>query len=434
MTARDREEKIWIDAERVGCNLCLRNGTGWSLTGKRLGKGATASVLEVNTPDGLRALKVLVPEFCKGPKGIEQRKRLQLQRKLIGHNCDSLVQLYECDEIEERLYVVMERANGKELAKLLDKVPEQKIAHILSEVTRAVEFLESVGLCHRDVKVDNIFVSDDFEKVTLLDVSVARDFDSVEGSGTDDGGLPVVATTRYCPPEYLFRLMPASEEQSRLLNLYQLGALLHDLIMRRPMFADEFEDAQKNRYRFAYFVATITPVISSTTAPPALCYLARRAIDKDAGRRATLTYSDFTDQTKLGRLYATEMLKAKSSVNAVNPSTGLRAKCKVLRNQIVTALVQQGIPAKHDRIPDKTLGRSSLQFVWIGEHSTYTWNIHVSQFDNPDEAAGLEIEWQLGSTACDPELSGRLPGTCTGQDCVFSMLDALGETHTEEET
>src|SRR5690348_14844169 len=102
----------------------------------------------------------------------------------------------------------MSRAPGKELETRLSVVPRNRIRHIVDQIARAVLFLRQYDLCHRDIKSANIFVSDDFESVTLLDLSVLRDIHDPLGIGTDhDGQLPVVATARYSPPEYLFRLL-----------------------------------------------------------------------------------------------------------------------------------------------------------------------------------------------------------------------------------
>jgi len=49
------------------------------------------------------------------------------------------------------------------LANVLHLVPRDRIWPIVSQVASAARFLESLELAHRDIKPDNIAVSDDFQ-------------------------------------------------------------------------------------------------------------------------------------------------------------------------------------------------------------------------------------------------------------------------------
>ena len=230
-------ESLRSDARRIAEGWCREQGGGWAL-GRQLGSGGTAPVFEVTSPDGLRALKIYDQKFSSGELGEIEEARLERQLDLRGHDCQSLVQVYEGGRIQDRLYLLMSRAPGTELEKCLRDVPRDKIRSILHQVAEACIFLQSRELCHRDVKAANIFVSEDFGNSTLLDISVIRNVHDPIGVGTDhEGQLPVVATARYSPPEYLFRLVDPSEQTWQALTVYQLGALLQDLIMRKPLFS-----------------------------------------------------------------------------------------------------------------------------------------------------------------------------------------------------
>jgi|SRR4051812_29785194 serine/threonine protein kinase len=212
---------------------------GWTLI-KALGAGATAATFEVRTADGVRALKIYAPRFLVGKVGDQTRKRFEIILKhLKGHDCENLVQIYEGDEHDRTLYLLMQRAPGKCLADVLKLVPRQRIRPIMAQVASAAKFLEDLGLCHRDIKAENIVVSDDFAHAILLDLGVVRWLDDEAGAGTDqEGQLPFVATARYSSPEYMFRLIPSGRELWRALTFYQLGGLLHDLITKELLFED----------------------------------------------------------------------------------------------------------------------------------------------------------------------------------------------------
>ena len=279
---------------------CEEKGEGWNLI-KKLGEGKTAPVFEIHSPDGDRALKIYDQNFSNGPLADTERERLESQLRFKNHDCASLVNVYEAGTFQNRLFVLMSRARGIELEKCLHEVPRTKIRLILRDIATACLFLNSHQVCHRDIKAANIFVTEDFSHATLLDIGVIRDIYDPVGVGTDhDGQLPVVATARYSSPEYLFRLIEPGPELWHALNIYQLGALLHDLIVRVPLFQEEFEASQSNRYRFAWIVATENPQIDVTDVDSDLIYLARRALDKNWLRRSELRVENFlnTDEEK----------------------------------------------------------------------------------------------------------------------------------------
>ena len=269
------------DAWELARRWCQRKGPGWHLV-DQLGVGGTAPVFELTSPAGPRALKVYDPKFSTGQLGDIEHHRIKQQLRLKNHDCRSLVQVYEGGFTDHRLFLLMSRAPGTELEKRLRDVPRAKIRGILHEVAHACLFLHSRNLCHRDVKAANIFVSEDFNHATLLDISVIRGIHDPVGVGTDhDGQLPVLATARYSPPEYLFRLIQPGPPLWHALTIYQLGALLHDLIARTPLFHVEYHNSKENRYRFAWVVATHVPRLLAADIDDDLVFLAHRALDKD---------------------------------------------------------------------------------------------------------------------------------------------------------
>ncbi|PPE73077.1 hypothetical protein C3942_14730 [Solimonas fluminis] len=323
------------------------------------GRGGTAPVYSVQGSDeALYALKLYDKEYSTGKLGDIEADRVDAQKALGRHGCPSLVEVYDGGRFEDRLFLLMNRAPGKELETVLDKVPRDKIGHIVSEVAKAVIFLSESNICHRDVKSANVFVSEDWKKVTLLDLSVTRDIDDPVGRGTDqDGRLPVVATARYAPPEYLFRLLDPGPELWHAVNVYQLGALLYDLIMREPLFKTEFEKAKVNRYRFAWMVATVDPVVLAADADPALVLLAQRALDKNWERRSKISLDDFLDSPDSQKKNALQMIgigavKPRDTSGEIRPPSAgnqrFREVSKHLKNGMVEYLSSTGITATHE--------------------------------------------------------------------------------------
>ena len=345
------------DAWDIATRWCATKGDSWSLSGQ-LGVGGTAPVFELHTPDGLRALKIYDEEFSSGKMGEIEHNRIEQQLQLRDHDCSSLVQVYDGGTFEDRLFLVMSRAPGMELEKNLHHIPRLKIRPILSDVARACLFLHERGLCHRDIKAANVFVSEDFSHATLLDISVLRAIHDPVGVGSDhDGQLPVLATARYSPPEYLFRLLDPGPQLWHALNVYQLGALLHDLIIRTPLFQTEYDHSKTNRYRFAWIVATQDPRVDATDIDQDLIFLARRALDKDWRRRSNLTVEDFLDDSSARQRLAFNMLGLyrPSAAHTIPPVQQTRAHldevAAALEAHLRAVMQQAGVTTIHQVQP-----------------------------------------------------------------------------------
>jgi len=368
-----------------------QKGLGWTLSCS-LGQGGTAPVFEIITPDGPRALKIYDPEFSIGEKGRIEEKRIHQQLALKDHDCPNLVKVYDGGRFEDRLYLLMERASGQELEKRLGEIPRGKIRQIVDQVARAAIYLRERDLCHRDIKAANVFVSNDFEHCTLLDISVIRDIHDPVGVGTDhDGQLPVVATARYSPPEYLFRLLEPGPALWHALNIYQLGALLHDLIMRQPLFESEYQASRTNRYRFAWSVATMVPKIRAEDVDKDLVFIARRALDKDWERRSDLQLEDFLQTSETQQVHALKLLGIASDADRL--ATVTRSTTLLRRLRTVTENLDQDFS---DRL--RRRGATSQHTVAEGtDDFSKTLNFHwKSQTDT--DAGPIEVTLQVSLT------------------------------------
>jgi serine/threonine protein kinase len=361
---------------RIAWEWCTKKGTDWAVV-EQLGPGGTAFVFGISSPSGPRALKIYSAPFSTGEKGHVEAKRIEQQVALGRHDCKSLVQIYEGGSFKGRLFLLMSRAPGKELEKRLQEVPREKIRQIVDQVAQAVLFLSSKKLCHRDIKAANIFISDDFEQATLLDISVIRDIHDPIGIGTDhEGQLPVVATARYSPPEYLFRLIDPGPELWDALSVYQLGALLHDLIVQKPLFHNEYINSAGNRYRFAWIVASVVPEVIANDVDQDLIFLARRALEKNWERRLEISLEEFLSDAHIQQKHALEILglsDLKKSIVRENESyhsllSHATEVADALEKTVRQILKDRNITARHS-ISGKAPLTKVITFEWIDDRS-----------------------------------------------------------------
>ena len=79
-------------------------------------------------------------------------------------------------------------------------------------------------------------ISGDFSKAILLDLGVLLPIGAE--SLTDVDQRQFIGTLRYSSPEFLFRQEENTIEGWRAVTFYQLGAVLHDLLMKKVLFED----------------------------------------------------------------------------------------------------------------------------------------------------------------------------------------------------
>lgn len=265
---------------------------GWLLT-ERINRGKSA-VVYVGSKDGQTcAVKIfdtsLVERFGKDI----QLKRIGRELTLIGKHHPNLVTIHDGGEckLTGHLFIVMDRLVCDNLADQITQIDRSAIGSIISQIAGAAEFLESLGLAHRDIKPENIAYDPKHQKAVLLDFGVIRPV--ALSDGTDTALLKrFVGTLRYASPEFLERREADTSAGWRAVTFYQLGAVLHDLIMRRRLF-DNYEEPF---VLLADAIRRDSPKVSATDVPPRLSKLAMDCLVKNPEFRLQLvTWDDFRD-------------------------------------------------------------------------------------------------------------------------------------------
>ncbi|MEE1916514.1 protein kinase [Pseudomonas asiatica] len=282
-----------------------------------LAAGGSAAVFKSGDGEAKRAFKVFDPRFISDEEGSKEQERLGLQRRLINHDCEYLVQTFAIENFENTAVIEMEFVEWPRLKEVLKEVPDDAVETLIRQLVNAVRYLEGHGIVHRDIKPENIHVSECWKKLKLLDLGVVREFDPGPGAAETDQGAqrPFLATAQYSSPEYLFRLDEPSRELWQGLNIYQVGAVLHDLIMKEPLFRAEMDAG--NRWLVAKAVLLHSPsfVDGNPTRLGYLKVLAAKCLNKDLqSRLALVSWLDFEVQEHNAGLNSLRLrLKARPS-------------------------------------------------------------------------------------------------------------------------
>jgi len=314
------------------CKKLLNKKLGGWLLKKYIDHGKSAVVFYASKERQNAALKVFDPEIIDRYGRDAQRQRIERERSLIGKNHPNLICVYDTGEDDGYIFVVMEYFDGNNLAESLLDIPKSEIRSIISQIASAAKFLEDASFAHRDIKPENIGISLDMKIIKLLDFGVLRPFDI--SNVTDEGDqLHFIGTLQYSPPELLFREEDQSIAAWRAITFYQIGAVLHDLLTRKPLF-EEF----KNPYaRLVRAVEKEIPLFRDTTADADLRLLAQNCLAKSSNHRLeTVKWEDFSKPEVTDPIEGARRRIAQHRVAATQVTKKQTDREDLLSNQIFT--------------------------------------------------------------------------------------------------
>ncbi|WP_440094278.1 serine/threonine protein kinase [Pseudomonas syringae] len=277
--------------------------------GALIDNGKSAAVFEAFADDGQKfALKIFDDELIQRYGDRVQLARIERELQLVGVHHPNMVAVIGggFDHESCNHYLVMEYLSGENLKRVLDKVPLDKVPTLISQLASAAQFLESRNLVHRDIKPENIVLLDDYSRLVLLDFGVIKVVGEA-GLTDGDGIQQFVGTLQYSSPEFLLRNESHDMAGWRALTFYQIGGVMHDLIMRRRLF----EESTIPYARLVNAVQNEVPVIEGPETLHRLIHVARCCLlKKPELRLGCLTWEDFS----LEKLFPVEGVSAKQKV------------------------------------------------------------------------------------------------------------------------
>jgi eukaryotic-like serine/threonine-protein kinase len=194
--------------------------------GDLLGEGGMARVFEATdrSMGDVTALKVLKPALCKDPTTVAQF--IAEARLLIELDCEHIVAGHRVAREGEVIYCEMELLEGRCLQDDLaedNPMPELEALAVVVQVGKALDYLHSRRLVHRDIKPGNIILCADGRAVLIdLGFAVGGDRESVDTTSGDTTS----GTVHYISPE---QAKGAGDLDVRA-DIYSLGCTLYHLV------------------------------------------------------------------------------------------------------------------------------------------------------------------------------------------------------------
>ncbi|HLZ95458.1 MAG TPA: serine/threonine-protein kinase [Candidatus Dormibacteraeota bacterium] len=200
---------------------------------RELGRGGMGAVYLAEQPGLGRevAIKELVPSAAADPTAL--KRFLQEAQVMARFSHPNLVQLHDMEVIGAANYIVLEFVRGKSLRDWLNRgeIPLPQVFAVMHGVLQALDYAHRHAIVHRDMKPENVLLSDE-GAVKVADFGIAR--------LTDDSGGPAQTATKtgttVGTPQYMSPEQVASSKVDGRSDLYSAGIMFYELVVGQPPF------------------------------------------------------------------------------------------------------------------------------------------------------------------------------------------------------
>lgn len=169
----------------------------------------------------------------------------------------SIVKYIDSFKTEESLCIVMEYVSGGDLHGVVSEkrqLTESVVKNYMMQLLDALDYLQQQKISHKDIKLENILVSDDEKTIKLCDFGFSAHYDSEDI--TKKYGTP-----SYMPPE----LIQNRIEYPELLDVWSSGVLMYIMLFGFFPFEDRMRPdnlvlLMRNITKGNYFIPRMTKV------------------------------------------------------------------------------------------------------------------------------------------------------------------------------
>jgi serine/threonine protein kinase/Flp pilus assembly protein TadD len=238
---------------------------------RELGRGGMAVVYLARDRKHDRpvAIKVLRPEIVAGEDAQRFLREIQILARLQHPHILALLDSGATDESPSRPYYVMPYVDGETLRQRITRegpLPVAEALRLVREAGEALHYAHGEGLIHRDVKPENVLLSQGHALVA--DFGIARAAGVAAGNRLTQPGLSM-GTPAYMSPEQA----GGDREVDARADQYSLACVLYELLAGQPPFGgpDLFSVLSQQ---------VLAPVPPLTVLRPGVPGSVRRAVER----------------------------------------------------------------------------------------------------------------------------------------------------------
>ncbi|QRW17006.1 mitogen activated protein kinase [Rhizoctonia solani] len=203
---------------------------------RELGQGAYGFV--VSAQDQISGETVAIKLVTRLFEKIQLSKRALREISLLRHfaNHENITGLIDMDVITpdfNEIYLFMEpmEADLHQIVRSGQNLSNAHVQYFLYQILRAMKYVHSAGVIHRDLKPGNLLVNADCE-LKICDFGLSRGFDSAPEPDGTGFMTEYVATRWYRAPE----IMLSFRKYTTAIDIWSIGCILGELLGMKPMF------------------------------------------------------------------------------------------------------------------------------------------------------------------------------------------------------
>ena len=178
------------------------------------------------------------------------KKEIKILKELRHKN---IIQLYEIMESENKLYIVMEYCEGKELFDYIVKrkhLTEKEACRFFQQIINGVEYLHLNNITHRDLKPENLLLTNK-KRIKISDFGLSTKTNNYYDFLTTPCGTP-----SYAPPE----MLRGDEYSGIYSDIWSCGIILYTMLVGNLPCAESkeyliYECIIKHNYEYPSYLS-----------------------------------------------------------------------------------------------------------------------------------------------------------------------------------
>jgi serine/threonine-protein kinase len=237
---------------------------------EKLGEGGMGVVYKAEDTELKRdvAIKFLPRQIAASE---EERRRFKVEAQAAAAlNHPNIATIYNIEEVDDEMFIVMEYIEGKELKEKVESgpLPIEEILEVLLQIAKGLRAAHDKGIVHRDIKSANIMITDEGD-VKSMDFGLAK---VRGGAGVTKLGT-TLGTAAYMSPE-----QARGEEADHRSDIWSFGVVLYEMLTGKLPFGGDYEQA------VMYAIMNEEPPLTEEV-PSNLQAILQKALAKDQTER-----------------------------------------------------------------------------------------------------------------------------------------------------
>jgi serine/threonine protein kinase len=199
---------------------------------RELGRGGMGAVYLAEQPGLGRevAIKELILSAVADP--VAMKRFIQEAQVMARASHPNLVQVHDLEQMGDANFIVLEFVRGKSLREVVNQsaLALPQTFAVMHGVLQALDYAHKRAIVHRDMKPENVLLSDEGD-VKVSDFGIARLMDDSGAGSTATKTGTTVGTPQYMSPEQV-----ASSRVDGRSDLYSAGIMFYELVVGQPPF------------------------------------------------------------------------------------------------------------------------------------------------------------------------------------------------------